>query len=97
MLMWATQPEHLVPAIKPHGQFPGRKDAAADPYFNSDPILKAFAQAVSVAKPRAYGPNYPKMSEEIMRMVQGVLSGAATPEQAAAAAGKAVKPLLAAK
>lgn len=94
VLMWVTQPEHLVPAIKTHGQFPGRKDAAADPYFNSDPTLKAFAQAVSVAKPRAYGPNYPKMSEEIMRMVGGVLSGAQTPEQAAAAASKVIKPLL---
>jgi multiple sugar transport system substrate-binding protein len=94
VITWATQPEHLVSAIKTHGQFPNRKDAAADPTFTSDPVQKAFAQAVSVAKARAYGPNYPKMSEEIMRMVSGVLSGAQTPEQAAAAASKVIKPLM---
>jgi multiple sugar transport system substrate-binding protein len=93
VIVWAVQPEHLIPALKTHGQFPGRKDVATDPYFTSDPIQKAFSQAVSVAKPRAYGPNYPKMSEEIMRMVSGVLSGAETPEQAAAAAAKVIKPL----
>ena len=94
VITWAVQPARLVPAIKTHGQFPGRKDAAADPYFTSDPIQKAFAEAVSVAKPRAYGPNYPKMSEEIMRMVGGVLTGAQTPEQAVAAASKVIKPLV---
>ncbi len=93
VITWAVEPQHLIPALKTHGQFPGRKDVAADPYFTSDPIRKVFSQAVAVAKPRAYGPNYPKMSEEIMRMVSGVLSGAETPEQAAAAAAKVIKPL----
>jgi multiple sugar transport system substrate-binding protein len=97
VIAWAVQPDHLIPALKSHGQFAARKDAAADPYFNSDPLQKAFAQAVAVAKPRAYGPKYPKMSEEIMRMVAGVLSGAQTPEQAAAASSKAIKPLLVGK
>jgi hypothetical protein len=37
------------------------------------------------------------MSEAIMRMVGGVLSGAQKPEPAAAAASKVVKPLLMSK
>lgn len=94
VIAWAVQPANLLPALKLHGGFPGRKDAATDPYFGGDPLRRTFAQAVSFARPRAYGPSYPRMSEEVMRMVQGVLSGVATPEQAAASAAAALRPLL---
>lgn len=93
VIAWAVQPANLVPAIKLHGGFPGRRDAAADPYFSGDPLRRTFAQAVSVARRRAYGPRYPRMSEEVMRMVQGALSGVTTPEQAAAAAAAVIQPL----
>ena len=94
LISWAQQPANLVPALEVHGQFPARKDLTADPRFSSDPVQSAFAQAVAIARPRAYGPNYPRMSEEIMRMVHAVLRGGATPEAAAAAAQAAIRPLL---
>jgi multiple sugar transport system substrate-binding protein len=94
VITWAVQSENLVPALTLHGQYPNRQDAAEDSYFTDDPIRALFTQQVSVAKPRAYGPNYPQMSEEIMRMVQGVLTGAQTPEEAAAAAQEVIQPLL---
>jgi multiple sugar transport system substrate-binding protein len=95
VISWAVQPDNLIPTLQINGQLPGRADAAADPYFTEeDPLRAVFAQQVSVAKPRAYGENYPQMSEEIMRMVQGVLTGAQTPEEAAAAAHDVIQPLL---
>jgi multiple sugar transport system substrate-binding protein len=95
VISWAVQPENLIPTLQINGQLPGRADAAADPYFTEeDPLRAVFTQQVAVAKPRAYGPNYPQMSEEIMRMVQGVLTGAQTPEEAAAAAQAVIQPLL---
>ena len=94
VITWALQPQNLVPAVAMHGMYPGRRDAAADPHFTADPIQRAFAEAVAVARPRAYGPNYPRISDELIRMVQGVLGGTATPEQAAAAAQAAIRPLL---
>jgi methyl-accepting chemotaxis protein len=93
-IAWAVQPANLVPALVAHGSFPGRKDAAADPAFTSDPIQREFSKAVAVARPRAYGPEYPRLSEEILRMVRGVLSGTSTPEDAAAAAQAAIRRLL---
>jgi ABC-type glycerol-3-phosphate transport system substrate-binding protein len=93
-ISWAVQPANLVPALVTHGSFPGRKDAAADPAFTSDPIQRAFSNAVAVARPRAYGPHYPRLSEEIIRMVRGVLGGSSTPENAAAAAQAAIGRLL---
>jgi multiple sugar transport system substrate-binding protein len=94
VISWIVQPENLIPALELHGQFPNRQDAAEDPYFTDDPIRALFTQQVSVAKPRAYGENYPQMSEEIMRMVHGVLTGALSPEDAAAGAGSVIEPLL---
>jgi methyl-accepting chemotaxis protein len=93
-ITWAVQPANLVPALVTHGAFPGRKDAAADPHFTADPIQRAFSQAVAVARPRAYGPSYPRISEEIMRMAQAVLGGTSTPEQAAGAAQAEIRRLL---
>jgi len=94
VISWVVQPENLIPALTLHGQYPNRQDAAEDPYFTDDPIRALFTQQVSVAKPRAYGENYPQISEEIMRMVHGVLTGALTPEEAAEYTHDAIQPLL---
>jgi ABC-type glycerol-3-phosphate transport system substrate-binding protein len=89
-----VQPTNLVPAVLKHANFPGRKDAAADPRFKADPIQAAFSDAVAVARPRAYGTGYLRMSEEMMRMARDVLTGASAPEKAAAVAQAAIHRLL---
>jgi multiple sugar transport system substrate-binding protein len=94
VITWATQPENLVPYLKLRGVFANRADAAADPYFTDDPIRALFSQQVSVAKARSYGPGYPQMSEQIMTMVHGVLTGAQTPEEAVQDASAIITPLL---
>jgi len=83
VITWVTQPENLVPTLKIHGGLVNRADAATDSLFTDDPFKALFTQQVSVAKPRSYGPGYPQMSEQIMTMVHGVLTGAQTPEEAA--------------
>ena len=84
VIQWVTQPENLLGMYETSGFITNREDLADNELFTSDEQLAQFVEAVSVAKPRAYGPNYPEASQEIMNMVQAVLVGAKTPEQAAA-------------
>ena len=76
------------------GFITNREDLADAEIFTSDPMIAKFVEAVSVAKPRAYGPNYPQVSQEVMNMVQSVLVGGKTPEVAATDAAAVIDPLL---
>jgi multiple sugar transport system substrate-binding protein len=93
VLDWMTDPEHLKPLIVDVG-FPPRADMADDPAWADDPVLSAFASQVAVARPRAYGPNYPQASEQVWTMVQSVLTESATAEEALEQAAPIVKDLL---
>jgi multiple sugar transport system substrate-binding protein len=84
VISWVTSPENLLPALQTSGYITSRKD----------PVTVVFANQVAVAKARAYGPNYPEISAEIMNMVQGVLAGGVSPEDAAKATADIVQPLL---
>lgn len=95
VIQWATQPENLLKMYETSGFITNREDLADAELFTSDPLIAKFVEAVSVAKPRAYGPNYPQISQEVMNMVQSVLVGGRTPEQAAADAAATIDPLLA--
>lgn len=95
VIEWATQPENLLKMYETSGFITNRADLADDELFTTDPMIASFVEAVSVAKPRAYGPNYPQASQEVMNMVQSVLVGGRTPEEAAAAAAAVIGPLLA--
>jgi multiple sugar transport system substrate-binding protein len=94
VISWVTSPENLLPALITSGYITSRQDLADDPTFTEDPITVVFANQVAVAKARAYGPNYPEISAEIMNMVQGVLAGGVDPAQAAQATADVVQPLL---
>lgn len=94
VLEWMTRPENLKGALLINGYLPNRSDMAEDPDFLEDPAKAVFVDMVEIAKARAYGPNYPEISEQIMTMVQGVLAGGQSPEEAAAAAAGVIEPLL---
>lgn len=94
VLEWMTRPENLKGALLINGYLPNRSDMAEDPDFLEDPAKAVFVDMVEIAKARAYGPNYPEISEQIMTMVQGVLAGGESPEEAAAAAAGVIEPLL---
>jgi multiple sugar transport system substrate-binding protein len=73
---------------------PNREDMADDKDFASDPRKEVFISQVEVARPRAYGPNYPQISEQIWTAYQGVLAGKSSPEEAARSAAEQIQPLL---
>jgi len=93
VLDWMTDPGQLKPLIVEVG-FPPRADMADDPAWAEDPVLSAFASQVAVARPRAYGPNYPQASEQVWTMVQSVLTESATPGEALEQAAPVVQELL---
>ncbi len=95
VIAWVTQPDNLLKMYETSGFITNREDLADAEIFTSDPLIAKFVEAVSVAKPRAYGPNYPQISQAIMNMVQSVLVGGRTPEQARMDAAAAIEPLLA--
>jgi multiple sugar transport system substrate-binding protein len=94
-LQWLTEPERIKAIVLSTGNITNREDLADDPAWAGDPIKRVFLHAVRIAKPRAYGPKYPKMSEVIFKAMQAVMTGAKAPEQAAKDAQAELKPLLA--
>lgn len=93
VIKWMAEPAHVKKPLLTIG-LPNREDMADDKAWTSDPKKETFIGQVKIARPRAYGPNYPKISEQVWTMFQKVLAGDASPEQAAQDAGKAIKPLL---
>lgn len=86
--------EHLKNYLQTAGRLPSRKDVIQDPFWQNDEHLKTFADAMEVAKARAYGPDYPKISETVQEMIQQVLTGAKSSEDAVKEADEKIKPLL---
>lgn len=80
--------------VKALGQLPAEEDLLMDSYYQDDPLMKAFADNLMVAKPRAYGPDYNEMSKAIQTAVTATLSGMKTPEEAMKEAASIVGPLL---
>jgi hypothetical protein len=54
------RPENLLRYNVIAGKIPSREDVAQSKHWTDDPALKAFVDALNVAKPRAYGPKYPR-------------------------------------
>lgn len=91
---WLFGTEVYMNLLKDNGQLPAEKALLMDPYYQNDPIQKAFADNLLVAKPRAYGPQYNEMSKALQTAISAVLSGMKTPAEAMAEAAAIVDPLL---
>lgn len=94
VIRWLAQPEQLEVYLLECGMLPNRADMAEDPVWHEDPILAQFIDMVAIARARAYGPNYPQISEQIMTMVHNVIAGGQAPEVAAAEAARIIQPIL---
>lgn len=94
IVKFAQKPEYLKAFLQAAGRLPARKDLIQDPIWQKDKFMKIFADSMDVAKARAYGPNYPKMSDSIQEMLQQVLSGVKSPEDAVKETDGKIKPLL---
>lgn len=55
---WTTQPANEVAFAKISGNLPANKDAAADPYFMNDDVLKVFSDTMNYATIRSKAPGY---------------------------------------
>lgn len=94
IIKFANEPERLKAFDQAAGRLPSRSDLLQDPFWQDDAELKVFADAMEVARARAYGPEYPKISEAIQIMLQEVITGSKSPEQAVKEAGAKIEPLV---
>lgn len=72
-----------------------RKDVAADPgYQAANPFVKDVSELVSVTHYRPATADYPRISTAVQEATEAVITGAKSPEQAAADYDTAVKDLV---
>lgn len=76
------------------GQLSSRPDLQGKLKLSNDAKLKVFESQLADAHARAYGKDYPKISEAIQLSMQEALTGASTPEAAAKKAADSITPLL---
>jgi len=93
VVRWMAEPENVKDMLITIG-LPNREDMADDEAFTDDPQQAVFVEQVEIARPRAYGPNYPQISEQIWTAFQSVLSSGTPPEEAAQRAAQEIEPLL---
>lgn len=93
-IQWTQQPEQLKSYIETDVRLPSTKDLAKDAFFQKDPAISVFANSLESAKPRAYGPNYPKISNAIQQAFQSAIAGQTSAATALKQAAETIKPLL---
>ena len=76
------------------GQLSSRPDLKGKLKLSEDAKNKVFESQLADAHARAYGKDYPKISEAIQLSMQEALTGASTPEAAAKKAADTITPLL---
>jgi multiple sugar transport system substrate-binding protein len=91
---WMEEPGNFKQLQIDTGNLPSQKQLLKDPYWSKDPVYSVFAQQLLVAKPRAYGPNYPKISDAIQKAMQAAISGQSSVDDALAKAQETITPLL---
>lgn len=87
-----TTPEGFVETANTFAYYIPPTDAGQQALLEEHPELETWVSAVQAAKGRTsdnLGTDYPLISEQLWTAVQSALSGAATPEEALAAAQEA--------
>ena len=94
LLTWRQEDENLKAYLVEAGKLPSRQDLAQDETWTGDPVLKVFIDQLQVAKPRAYGPQYPEISNAIQEMLQAAISGQKDTAAAVTETAAKITPLL---
>jgi multiple sugar transport system substrate-binding protein len=94
LLTWRQEPEELTTYLLEAGKLPSREDLAEDSEWTQDPVINTFIEQLRVAKPRAYGENYPEISSAVQNAIQAAISGQTDVESALAQAQETITPLL---
>jgi multiple sugar transport system substrate-binding protein len=92
LIEFANSPDGQMPYLVESGQLPSRKDLADRKEFTKAPYPTLLEQ-LEVARARVYGPDYPKMSDAIVKAFQSVLSGQTSPKEAMDEAARTITPL----
>ena len=93
-LKWTQQPEQLRSYIITDNRLPSTKSLAQDAAFQKDQYLSVFVNSLEVARPRAYGPKYPQVSNAVQQAFQSAISGQTSASAALSQAAQTIKPLL---
>lgn len=82
VLSFLQEEEVLLEMVQAKNYLPAREDLIENPYWQDDEYYQAFATSMEFARPRAYGEQYPAISNEVQNMIQGVLSGSQEMDEA---------------
>ena len=94
LMKWFQDPARMEHFMATDGYLPTRKDVMAQtPLFNEG-AFKVFADSAAFALPRGPHANWPKIEQVIQEMMQSVVVGTKTPEQAQKDAVEAMPALL---
>lgn len=86
---WTTQPANGVEFAKISGNLPANKEAANDPYFMDDEVLKVFSETMLYAGIRSKVPGYSDVEGlGLIPQLQKYVAGEISAEEALANAGK---------
>jgi multiple sugar transport system substrate-binding protein len=86
---WTTQPANGVEFAKISGNLPANKEAANDPYFMDDEVLKVFSETMLYAGIRSKAPGYSDVEGlGLIPQLQKYVAGEISAEEALANAGK---------
>ena len=94
LLAWRQEPDNLLAYLVEAGKLPSNAELAQNEAFVGDPVIKVFMDQLAVAKPRAYGPNYPEVSNAIQEMLQAAISGQKEVDAAISETATKIAPLL---
>ncbi|MCG8481380.1 MAG: hypothetical protein MI724_19960, partial [Spirochaetales bacterium] len=89
------EPEVMLRFNRRAGMIPPRADVTeSSEYYMNDEHMRVFVDMMPSARPRGPSANWPQVSEVIQELIQTVGTGAAAPEEAAAAAARAMDDVL---
>jgi multiple sugar transport system substrate-binding protein len=90
LVRWLLEPERLKQILIANGDLPPRQDMADDTYWTKNPLYAPFLNAVQSARVVNDPGNYGKYSPILIKMFQSVITGQASPEEAAKSAEQSV-------
>ncbi len=93
-IQFSQQEEILKDYLLGVGRLPAKINMLQKDEWQDNEHLKVFADSLAFAKPKPFGPKYPEISKVIQKMLQQVISGQKTPEEAVKEANEKIEPLL---
>lgn len=91
---FASRPENQLLAYQITNELPAARQAWEDPLLQADPMIATFGEQLNDAKAPVNVPEFHEIAAAIDRMVQEVIYGRKTPEQAAQDLKKEIEKIL---